>query len=204
MEKLLALIAEANDEEDVTIRFAGATWSAASLQLELAVSLSDSVPAIWEVRCQDVLASALCDMDANWLELLDDRPLLWEYKCESAKAFFYRAPVSADAAVGALYEAHQNAVGPWISFGRYLNRAPSLSKLLAAGNGLLAGGPVPLLNTYKETLCPHGVKPDLRFTHPPRAWDGTQWRQLERQGTKALILSDSYVVGNGFAARQKS
>lgn len=204
MEKLLALIADANDEEDVTIQFIDATWSATSLQLQLAISLFDSVPRIWTVRCGEVLSCVLCDVGAHWLELLDDHPLLWEYKCQSAQAFFYRAPVSADAAVGSLYEAHQNAVGPWIRFGKYLNTSLGLSKLLAAGNGLLADGPVQLLTLYKDALRPHGVEVDIRFAHPPRSWDGTNWRQLDRANTKALLLGTSYVVGEGFAAQQKS
>jgi hypothetical protein len=204
MEKLLALIAEASDEEDVILRFAGATWSGTSLELQLAVSVLEADPGIWEVRCEHVLASLLCNESARWLELLDDHPLLWEFKHESAQAFFYGAPDSTDAAVGALYDAHQNAVGSWIRFGQYLNTSLGISKLLSAGNGLLAEGPVQLLTSYKDALRPHGVEVDIRFAHPPRSWDGTHWRHLDRKNTKALILGTCYVIGKGFAAEQKS
>src|ERR1022692_3757445 len=121
MDKLLARIAEAGDEEDVVIRFIDAKWLGTSLQLQLAVTILDSAQEIWEVRCEDVLAYVLCNGSACWLELTDDHPLLWEFKHESASAYFYRAPLNADAAVGALYEAHQNAVGSWIRFGQHLN-----------------------------------------------------------------------------------
>ena len=203
MEKLLARIAEAGDEEDVVIRFIDAKWSGTSLQLQLAVTIFDSAQEVWEVRCEDVLAHVLRNESACWLELTDDHPLLWEFKHESASAYFYRAPLNADAAVGALYEAHQNAVGSWIRFGQHLNSLPGLSRLLAAGNGLLAQGPVPLLALYKETLRPLGVEVDIRFSRPPQTWDGTHWRQLARENnTKALLLSTSYVIGNGWAAEQ--
>ena len=189
MDKLLALVAEAGDEEDVFIRFTHATWSGRSLQLQRAITVFDSAQESWEVRCEDVLAYALRGESASSLALTEDHPLLWEYKHESASAYFYRAPINADAAVGALYEAHQNAVGSWIRFGQHLNSLPGLSKLLAAGNGLLAQGPVPLLTLYKETLRPHGVEVDIRFSRPPQTWDGTHWRQLERENnTKALLL----------------
>lgn len=203
MDKLLARIAEAGDEEDVIIRFIGVTWSGTCLQLQLSVTILDSSQEIWEVRCEDVLAYVLRNENACWLELTEDHPLLWEFKHESASAYFYRAPLNADAAVGALYEAHQNAVGSWIMFGQHLNSPPCLSKLLSAGNGLLAQGPVPLLTLYKETLHPVGVEVDIRFSRPPQTWDGTHWRQLARENnTKALLLGTSYVIGNGWAAEQ--
>jgi hypothetical protein len=203
MDKLLARIAEAGDEEDVVIRFIDASWSGTSLQLQLAVTIFDSAQEIWEVRCEDVLAYVLRNESACWLELTDDHPLLWEFKHESASAYFYRAPLNADAAVGALYEAHQNAVGSWIRFGQHLNSPPGLSKLLAAGNGLLAQGPMPLLILYKETLRSHGVEVDIRFSRPPQTWDGTHWWQLERENnTKAMLLGTSYVIGNTWVAEQ--
>ena len=202
MDKLLARIAEAGDE-DVVIQLTDATWSGKSLQLHLAVTVLDSAQEVWEVRCEDVLAHNLRDENAYWLELTEDHPLLWEFKHESASSYFYRAPVNADAAVGALYEAHRNAVGSWIRFGEHLNSAPGLSKLLAAGNGLLAQGPLPLLILYKETLLPHGVEVDIRFSRPPQMWDGTRWRKLKRENNvKALLLGTSYVIGNRWSAEQ--
>ena len=206
MDKLLALMAEAGDEEDVVIRLTKAIWSGSSLQLQFALHLLDSEPRIWEVGCENVLRHVLRNEGAEWwLDLTDDHPLLWEFKHETAQAFFYERPDNVDAAVGALYEAHQAAVGSWIRFGQHLNSGLSLSKLLGAGNGLLAEGPVPLLSVYEETLRPHGVEVDIRFAHPPRIWGGTQWRELERDNeTKALLLGTSYVIGSGWTAQQKS
>jgi hypothetical protein len=175
-------------------------WYVSSISL--AVTVLDSEQEMWEVRCEDVLAFVFSNESANWLELTEDHPVLWEFKHESASAYFYQSPANADAAVGALYEAHEIAVGPWIRFRQYLNNAPGLSKLLAAGNGLLAQGPVGLLTFYKQTLCPHGVEVDIRFVHPPQTWNGTDWQQLHWENTKALLLGSSYVIGNGWAAEQ--
>ena len=203
MDKLLALIAEAGETENVDIQLTNAMWSGSSLQLQLTVTVFDSTQGSWEIRCGDVLAYVLRDDGANRLELTEDHPLLWEFKHENASAYFYRAPINADAAVGALYEAHQNAVGSWIRFGQHLNSPAGLSTLLAAGNGLLAQGPVPLLTLYKETLRPLGVEVDIRFSRPPQRWDGTRWRRLDRDNnTKALLLGTSYVIGNSWIAEQ--
>jgi hypothetical protein len=206
MDKLLALIAEigANDEEDVVIRLLCATWSDASLKLRLAVSIDYSEQRIWEVRCEDVLTYNLDDQGAFSLELTDDHPLLWEHKQPSASAFFKGVPVNADASVGALYQAHEKAVGSWIRFGKHLNNSHGLSWLLSGGHGLLARGPVPLLNVYKETLHLHGVEVDIRFASPPQMWDGTHFRQLQDANAKVLLLSTSYVIGSGWGAQQIS
>jgi hypothetical protein len=207
MDKLLALFAETDDQGDVIVTLRSATWADSSLNLLLSVSILESdsdAPAIWEVICEDVLGHALCNKGALSLDLTDDHPLLWEFKHEIAKAFFYGAPTDGDSAVGAMYEAHQKAVGSWIRFGQYLNGAPGLSKLLSAGDGLLAEGPVPLLPCIKEALRPHGVEVDVRFSHPLRVWDGTHWRQLElSSNVKAFLLGTSFVVGSGWTAQQK-
>ena len=203
MDRLLALVAEAGETENVVIELTNASWSGSSLQLQLTVTVFDSTHETWEIRCGDVLAYVLRHESVNWLELTEDHPLLWEFKHESAAACFCRAPVNADAAVVALYEAHLNAVGSWITFGQYLNTEPGLSRLLAAGNGVLAQGPVPLLTLYKETLRPLGVEVDIRFSRPPHKWDGTRWRRLDRNNdTKALLLGTSYVIGNKWIAEQ--
>ncbi|MGA7631740.1 MAG: hypothetical protein WCB11_13305 [Terriglobales bacterium] len=89
MDKLLARIAEAGDEEDIVIRLTDATWSGTSLQLHVAVNVLDSAQEIWEVRCEDVLGYVLRNESAHWLELTDDHPLLWGFKHESASAYFY-------------------------------------------------------------------------------------------------------------------
>jgi hypothetical protein len=203
MDELLALIAQADDEEDVVVQFRGAAWSDSSMSLRLAISVLDSPPHNWHVQCEGVLAYQLNGEGSRWLELLSDHPLLWEFKCESASAYFYRAPANADAAVGALYDAHRKAVGAWIRFGRYLNNEADLVKLLSAGNGLLAQAPMPLLALYKDTLRLHGLELDIRFAHPPRIWNGSEWQDLPLENaTKALVLGTSYVIGDGWKAEK--
>jgi hypothetical protein len=203
MDKLLALIAEVDDEEDVVVQFRSVTWSDSSMSLRLVISMFDSPPENWHVQCQDVLAYQLSSEGSHWLELLKDHPLLWQFKHESGSAYFYRAPANVDAAVGALYEAHRKAVGMWIQFGEYLNNKADLAKLLSAGNGLLAEGPMPLLALYRETLKTHGLELDIRFAHPPRMWNGSEWRQLVLDNdAKALVLGTSYVIGSGWKAEQ--
>ena len=146
--------------------------------------------------------TSLCSEGANWLELVDDHPLLWEFKHESASAFFYGTPVNADAAVGALYEAHQNAVGTWIRFGKYLKQ-PTRAFQVAGRRQRFAGqGPVPLLTLYKETLRPLGVDVDVRFPRLHKLGMELVGGNWSGKDTKALLMGTSYVIGNGWSAEQ--
>jgi hypothetical protein len=75
MDRLLALVAEAGETENVVIRLTNATWSGSSLQLQLTVTVFDSVHESWEIRCGDVLAYLLRNDGANRLELTDSRQM---------------------------------------------------------------------------------------------------------------------------------
>jgi hypothetical protein len=198
MDKLLALIAEISyeDEEDILIRFLSAMWSERSFELRLGVFLNGSELGIWEVYCKDVFTYKLDDEDASSFKLMDDHPLLWKYKYESASAYFTGVPVDAEAAVGALYQDHENSVGSWIRFGHNLNGAQDLSGLLAGGHGLLANAPIPLLTLYKKTLSKYGV--DVN-------WNRTYWSVPKVGGDlQVLLIGSSYVVGQGWSAKKTS
>ena len=204
MKKLLASIARNNEEDDVVVQIGRAIWSGKSLQLQLALSIFDSINEHWNVTCKNVYAYNLCDQIAIPLDFTEDHPVLWRFKQENASAYFNGAPKDAHAAIGALLEAHWRVVGNWIDFGDSIGRPQELSKLLACGNGLLARGPIPLLNLYKETLGPLGVETYIRFQGPPKVWDGSRWREVDRDKTKALLLGPSFVIGRGWTAEQKS
>jgi hypothetical protein len=205
LDQLLAAVAALDEGEDLVVRFLSATWSGRSLQLTLTIGASDLSPAVWEVRCEDVLAYSLRSEIADGLELTDAHPSLWEFREQSASAFFLGAPGDATAAVGDLYEAHQKAVGTWIEFGRHLNGSFALSKLLAVGNGLLARGPLPLLSLYKQVLIPHGVQVSICSAYPAKIWDGAEWRIFSSDDNpKALLIGSSYVIGDEWLARRES
>lgn len=203
IEELLGLIAGVDKEEDLLVKIAETAWSGTSLQLRVKVSVIDcSELGTWVIRCGHALAYMLGSGRAYSLDLTDDHPLLWEFRHPSASAYFFGAPVNSEACVGALYAAHSNAVGSWISFGSQLNGAPRVSELLSTGNGLLAQGPVPLLSLYKRALLPHGVEVSIVNEHPPRFWDKTMRRSFEGEAVKALLLGTSYVVGIDWTAER--
>jgi hypothetical protein len=189
-------------DDDNCIRLIYAAWSGEALELKLEISTFESGPTIWSIRCDKVLAYTLKYAPATSLELVADHPLLWGFKHDSASAFFYGAPANPLAALGALYGAHRRCVGDWFSLDEHLNGSVETAELLAAGHGLLAEGPLPLLAVYKDALSAYGVDVEIRFPYPP----GGRLGQLEllekfRNETKTLLIGESYVTGIGWNTR---
>ena len=121
---------------------------------------------------------------------------------ERRSAFLYGAPADAYAAIGALYEAHQHAVGDWLSLETHLNTQIGLRKLLSGGNGLLAQGPLPLLTVYKDALSQYGVEVEIRSPYPPGGnISPPHTQQRLRNETRALLIGGSYVAGIGWTAQ---
>ena len=200
MNELLADIERIDDaEEDVLIHFQTCAWTGTSLTLCLEVTVSGSEPKNWKVSCGRVLAHNLCYGTALFLTVTDNHPLLWQFQEESASAYFSGVPSHVQAAVGALYEAHVNAVGLWIPFSSHLNALP-LSKLLATGNGLLARGPVGLLQLYRDTLEPFGTRINICSPYQPQIREGDHWLTLDPHGVKVLLIGSSYVIGSEWTA----
>ena len=203
MEELLNVIAGVDEEEYLLVKIAEAAWVGASLELKVEISVEDRAErGAWSIRCEYLLAHTLSGQSGSSLELVDDHPLLWEFKYPNASAFFDGVPSNSEACIGALYKAHEGATSSWLRLGAYLNNSGHLSELLSAGNGLLARGPVPLLQIYKDALQPHGVDVSIVGEHHPKFFDGMTRRSTDGEDIKALLLGASYVVGIGWTAER--
>jgi hypothetical protein len=80
-------------------------------------------------------------------------PLLLSYSEPTYFLHFSSAPASAVAAIGALYLAHREVVGTWRPFERFFNHSMDLAVLLSGGHGLLAQGPLRLMQAYQSALA---------------------------------------------------
>jgi hypothetical protein len=203
MKELLRVIAGVDEQEDLLVKILHASWSGASLELTVRISVFGGEElGEWSVRCRHLLAQRLGDETAFSLELVDEHPSLWAFRYPNASAFFHGVPTNSEACVGALYKAHEEAVGSWLSFGSGINSASQISELLRSGSGLLARGPVPLLRTYKEALIPHGVDVSIVGEHHLKFFDGVDRRSSDGEDVKALLLGNSYAVGIGWTAER--
>lgn len=168
-------------------------------QMEIEVTELDDHRRRVFAECERLLEFVLDGVSASSLELTDQHPLLWQYQHDSASAFFSGVPTNTLAAIGAMVDAHWSAAKDWIRFTKYLNITTNLKDLLGSGTGLLARGPVPLLEIYKQALRDYGTEVQIIFPYPygGRLGDPAMRTRLKTE-SKALLLGDSYVTGMGW------
>jgi hypothetical protein len=209
IEALIDTIQQCADDDELVIQIVQLKWRSANLEIGIRARTQSEPPPEnwrtaqrWRILCEDVLDFELRERTAQTIVVTEEHVLTWSITDDTMTAFFYGAPSDPLAAVGALYEAHLEAVGIWITFPAFFNPAFTLSKLLSYGDGQLAQGPSRLLEIYKKTLAPFGTTVDLRFPRRPKRWDGSQW--LELKPHRVLLIDDSYVIAVGYqAVREK-
>ena len=200
-----ALANQIEEDEDRDIRLTSANWLDKSIQVQIKVSDNYSKAAVWQIRCEEVLEHNLKCLGASTIELTDDHPLLWKFRHDNASAYFNGTPSSALAVVGGLYEAHQREVGDWFSLQEFVNAGVLTSELLRSGNGLLAQGPIPLLEIYKEVTERHGIQVEIQSPYPPSGRMSSPARQNRlRNESKVLLIGESFITGIGWTASQKA
>ena len=72
-----------------------------------------------------------------------------------------------------------------------------LSQLLAGSSGLLADGPVSLMEAYSRVLGEHGIRSSMLPSQPSKFWDGEKWI-ASNVPLQAVIFENSYVVAERF------
>ncbi|HET9365736.1 MAG TPA: hypothetical protein VFP71_12070 [Candidatus Angelobacter sp.] len=192
MDELLAAIKNIDDEEeDILINFQSIILDEGSLKTRLALGLAGDPPQRWDVHCGHVLSYNLQYGFANFFDLSDEHPVLWEFKHMNASAFFLGIPTDIPAALHALQQAHEKLCSSWIPFSRYFH--VPLPDLLAAGHGLLARGPIELLEQYRSTLSQFGTSVSICSSYMPRN---------DAEEIKVLFIGSSYIVGSQWGAHK--
>lgn len=192
-----------DDDEDTIVRFENASWSGQSIAIQIQVSIfgSERRDRQLHIRCEEVLAFAIKDNVASSLEFTNDHPVLWRFRHDHATAFFCGSPADPNAAVGALYRAHFDAVGSWFSLADQLNSEIELFELLRIGNGQLARGPIPLLECYQAALRLNSVEVQIVAPYPSGGHMKTPSLQLKwKNESRAVLIGNSFVAGIGWSA----
>lgn len=169
------------------------------LQLEIEITEFDENTRTLRAECDQLLEYVINDAFGSSLELSEKHPLLWEYQHDSASAYFTGVPSNSLAAVGAIVDAHWAAVNDWFSVTRYLNKSTTLKSLLESGDGLLAQGPLPLLEIYRLALKEHGTEVQIVSPYPSggRLSDPeTRTRRITE--SRVLLMGSSYAIGIGW------
>lgn len=108
--------------------------------------------------------------------------------------------MDASSLLGALVEAQRDAVGNWFPLDRFLNLPGRSTDILRGGHGLLAEGPVSLLDTFGRVLDNHNINHSSLAPRDPVWWNGDQWI-TETDQLHALIVGDSFVVAPSFTEK---
>jgi len=152
----------------------------------------------WEVECVDFLEHGLSLGPCEGFDLQYDHILLWSYIYPEASVSFYGEAHDPLAVLGALYERHHELAGNWIPFSRFMNG--DTAELIRGRYGMLANGPVPLLESYVQFL--EGFNIGASLTEPkPASYTNDELSGLEE--VAVLILKEgSYVVAPKFNAHR--
>lgn len=127
-----------------------------------------------------------------------DHPILWPYVENHAELYFYSATKDPRQLLADLHEAHSRAVLKWFPLDRFTNELQPLHKLLAAANGCLAAGPLPLIRVYEGVLQAAAIKCSILESKHPRG----QSSKLDTSTAVALLMGTSYFIARGLSRVQ--
>ena len=203
MLELDALFDTMEFEDNGGLVVASVRWPGRGCELLLNVRTGEEAAPrqAWRVWCTDFRASRLSVAWVDRAELAAEHPLLFPYTEPHGKLAFLGRPTDSRVVVADLWEVHRLATDLWHPFEAFFNPGLPLTELLASNSGLLAEGPVSLLERYAGVLRDHGLEPSIFGQRPPVRWLDGAWRP-EAPDLRAFILGESFVVGAGFEVKR--
>ncbi len=178
-----------------------ADWNGSDLILLVRVRVPDAPDSQFRITCERPRShriNAIASYRLVWLTT--DHVVLWPHNQQQGELYFNGTPSDASSLFGALVEAQRDAVGDWFPTDRFLNLLGRSTDILRSGHGLLARGPVSLMDTFASVLDNYGIKHSRLAPRDPVWWNGTQWTP-ETEQLHALIVGDSFVVATSFTEK---
>jgi hypothetical protein len=133
------------------------------------------------LRCKMVAETTVCPGVSCDLWWASEHPLLLNHNEKHGGLFFTSKPTNPHEVIGLLYQTHEDLFHGWRLLRDHINHCGKTHKILASGNGLLARGPLPLLDLYQKSLG-RLLKTNIVKSYTP---DG---------GYSALIFDDTFVI----------
>lgn len=126
-----------------------------TLSLNLDTGADTDAQQKWEVECRGMRGHQILLGQCNGLDFYDDHVLLWDYNLPKASMSFYGEAREPLAVVIALINCHSDLTGDCVPFDRYINGNPL--EMIAGRYGMLADGPLPLIEAYAKVLESFGI-----------------------------------------------
>jgi hypothetical protein len=133
------------------------------------------------LRCSEVAETTACPGVSGDLWWTSEHPLLLNHNHQHGSLFFTSKPANLHGVVGVLYQTHEDLFQGWRPLRDHINHCGKTHEILASGNGLLARGPIPLLELYQKSVQ-RLIKTNIVNSYTP---DG---------GCRAIIFEDSFVI----------
>lgn len=145
------------------------------------------------ITCEGVIERNLHPSTSGEIAFLENHPLLWNHNEEQGRLFYSSTIKNSYEVLGKLLIVHEEALGGWRSLTDFVNLHTSENKLkFATGpSGLLASGPLPLLQSYQKATrdnCTTNYVPSFKPT--------TRY--------KALIFDDNFVICQSVAVNKSA
>lgn len=178
-----------------------ADWNVSDLILLVRVRVPGSPDRLFWVSCSQPRSYQVIAMTTDQSVLLtSEHAVLWPHNQKQGELYFNGTASDATSLLGALIESQREVVGDWFPIDRFLNLPGRSADILRSGHGLLATGPVMLLDRYASVLDNYGIRHSSPSPREPVWWNGGKW-QPESDQLYALIIGSSFVVAPSFTER---
>ena len=169
-----------------------------TLSLNLNTGEDSNAYQFWEIECVGFLEHQLTLGQSDEFDLQYDHVLLWSYIYPEASVSFYGEATDHLAVVGALYKRHVELVGDWIHFTQFMNRDPV--EMIRGRYGMLAEGPMPLVESYAEVLEDFGIS--TKISEPKAAYYTNDELSGLAEVAVLILKKGSFVVAPKFNAHR--
>lgn len=139
---------------------------------------------ICTISCVNVAEAQVIPGAVEEFAVAASHPLLLNYSEPAYFLHFSSAPPAVPAALGALYLAHHAIIGEWRPFGHFFNPMMDVAALLESSAGMLARGPLSVMQAYQEALAGHM----MTYLRSAAAAD------QPAPAVQALLFDDEYYV----------
>lgn len=170
------------------------------LSLDIRIGGYADAPQSWEVECEGVLENQVSFGPCDGCDLYRDHVLLWPYIYPHSSVSFYGEAENHLAVVGALFKRHLELVENWIPFDRFLNRNPV--EMIRGRYGMLADGPLPLIESYAKVLDSFGLSAGISNPRPA-PYINDEFGRFAEVGV-LIFQESSYLIATKFNATRLS
>ena len=167
------------------------------LTLDLNLGGDTDVHQSWEIECKGVLEHQISLGPCDGCSLPRDHVLLWPYIYPCSSVSFYGEAKDPLTVVEELHKQHVQLVRDWIPFERFLNGNPV--EMVSGKYGMLARGPLPLIESYAKVLESFGISCN---TTEPRPAPYTNELSGLAEVEVLIFEKGCYFVATDFTARR--